>query len=155
MFDNLLFRTESGLSFLGLNSKYKNDLQLQEEMWAGGLLSLLSPQSAAVSAKNFYETYKGVERAYGMGKFIEESLSKNADINGIETFFRNMRKYDFVNSSDYEQTLNYLRDELKSAKTSKDGKTTRRWKIDTDALYKIIGPVNRNLKDANGDPIKP
>lgn len=155
MFDNLLFRTESGLSFLGLNSKYKNDLQLQEEMWAGGLLSLLSPQNAAISAKNFYETYKGAERAYGMGKFIEESLSKNADINGIETFFRNMRKYDFVNSSDYEQTLNYLRDELKSAKTSKDGKTTRRWKIDTDALYKIIGPVNRNLKDANGDPIKP
>lgn len=155
MFDNLIFRAESGASFLGLNSQYKNDMQLQEEMWSGGLLSLLSPQSAAVSAKNFYETYKGVERAYGMGKFVEESLSKNADINGMETFFRNMRKYDFVNPTDYEQTLDYLRDELKSAKTSKDGHTTRRWKIDTDALYKIVGPVNSNLKDADGNPIKP
>lgn len=155
MYDNFLFRTASGLSFLGLSSKYKNDLQLQEEMWSGGLLSLLSPQSTAVTAKNFYSAYKSAERAYGMGKFIEESLSNNADINGIETFFRNMRKYDFANPHDYQQVLNYLRDELKSAKTSKDGHTTRKWKIDTDALHKIIGPVNSNLKDEDGNPITP
>lgn len=155
MWDNLIFRTESGLSFLGLGSKYKNDLQMQEEIWAGGLLSLLSPQGAAMTAKNFHETYKGIKQAYGMGKFIEESLSNNADTNGIETFFRNMRKYDFANYSDYSQVLDFLREELKSAKTSKDGHTTRRWKIDTDAIHKIIGPINRNLKDEDGNPVKP
>lgn len=155
MIDNILYRTESGLSFLGLDSKYKNDLQLQEEMWSGGLLSLLSPQGAVMTTKNFYDTYKGVERAYGMGKFIEESLTNNSDVNNLENFFRNMRKYDFVNQNDYQQVLDFLRDELKSAKTSKDGRTTRRWKIDTDALHKIIGPVNSNLRDEEGNPIKP
>lgn len=155
MADNLLFRTQSGAAFLGLNSKYKNDLQLQEEMWSGGLLSLLSPQSSGMIAKNFYDTYKGVKQAYGMGKFIEESLQENADINGIENFYRNMRKYKFANENDYKQVLEFLREELKSAKTSSDGHTTRKWKLDTDALHKIIGPVNKNLLDEEGKPIEP
>lgn len=155
MTDNLLFRTKSGLAMLGIGSEYKNDAQLHEEMFSGGLLSLLSPQSIVMSATNVYEGYKKAEQAYGMGKFIEEALKKDADINSYERFYRNMRKYGFASSEDYDKILENVRQELKSAKENKDGTTTRKWNINTDALYKIVGPVNKELKDEDGEAIKP
>lgn len=155
MGENLLFRTETGLSFLGLNSEYKNDAQLHEEMMSGGLLSLLSGQSAVMTGINLYQAYQQSERAYGLGKYIEEALKKDADSNMYENFYRNMRKYNFMHIQDYEQLLDDVRRELKSAKTSKDGVTTRKWDINTDALYRIIGPVNNQLTDENGDPVQP
>ena len=155
MTDNLLFRTKSGLAMLGIGSEYKNDAQLHEEMFSGGLLSLLSPQSIVMSATNVYEGYKKAEQAYGMGKFIEEALRKDADINSYERFYRNMRKYGFASSEDYDKILENVRQELKSAKDNKDGTTTRKWGINTDALYKIVGPVNKELKDEDGETIEP
>lgn len=155
MTDNFLFRTKSGLAMLGIGSEYKNDAQLHEEMFSGGLLSLLSPQSIVMSATNVYEGYKKAEQAYGMGKFIEEALRKDADINSYERFYRNMRKYGFASSEDYDKILENVRQELKSAKDNKDGTTTRKWGINTDALYKIVGPVNKELKDEDGETIEP
>lgn len=155
MGENLLFRTESGLAFLGMNSEYKNDAQLHEEMMSGGLLSLLSGQSVVMNAVNAYQAYNQAERAYGLGKYIEQALQADAETNSLENFYSNMRKYGFANSQDYEQILNNIRRELKSAKTNADGTTTRKWNINTDALYKIVGPVNSELTDENGEPVKP
>ena len=155
MGENLLFRTETGLAFLGMNSEYKNDAQLHEEMMSGGLLSLLSGQSMVMNTVNAVKAYQQSEKAYGLGKYIEEALKKDAETNAYETFYRNMRKYDFKNIADYEVLLDGIRRELKSAKTNKDGTTTRKWNINTDALYKIIGPVNENLTDEDGNPVQP
>lgn len=155
MGENLLFRTETGLAFLGMNSEYKNDAQLHEEMMSGGLLSLLSGQSAVMNTVNAVKAYQQSEKAYGLGKYIEEALKKDAETNAYENFYRNMRKYDFKNIADYDVLLDGIRRELKSAKTNKDGTTTRKWNVNTDALYKIIGPVNENLTDEDGNPIRP
>ena len=154
MGENLLFRTETGLAFLGMNSEYKNDAQLHEEMMSGGLLSLLSGQSAVMNTVNAVKAYQQSEKAYGLGKYIEEALKKDAETNAYENFYRNMRKYDFKNIADYDVLLDGIRRELKSAKTNKDGTTTRKWNVNTDALYKIIGPVNENLTDEDGNPIQ-
>ncbi len=152
--DNIYNRALSGATWLGIDTQYKNDHQLGEEMWAGGLMSLLSPQGAVFGAKEIIQSHNDVKHAYGMGKYISEALSKNADIGSLEAFYRNMRKYNFADSSSYREVLDLLRDELKSGKTGKDGHTTRRYKFDTEAISQIKA-ANRNLRDEDGNPIEP
>ena len=115
--DNTWLRAKSLGAAFNLDSEYKNDQQMMEEMFAGALLPFTSPQAMVGTAHNIYEAGERVINSKKAGDYIAEALSTKDQINRNEQLFKMMRESVGRSRSHY-RVMDDIQNELKKKDAS-------------------------------------
>lgn len=115
--DNTWLRAKALGAAFNLDSEYKNDQQMMEEMYAGALLPFTSPQAMVGTAHNIYEAGERVINSKRAGDYISEALSTKDQINRNEQLFKMMRESVGGSRSHY-RVIDDLQNELKKKDAS-------------------------------------
>lgn len=115
--DNTWLRAKALGAAFNLDSEYKNDQQMIEEMYAGALLPFTSPQAMVGTAHNIYEAGERVINSKRAGDYIAEALSTKDQINRNEQLFKMMRE-SIGGSRSHYRVMDDIQNELKKKDAS-------------------------------------
>lgn len=128
--ETIKLRTDALGAWMGLNDEYKDDQQMNEEMWSGFLLSLFNPQGLIVGVPKAASRLHELNKVPKVANYLQRSLEKQDNINARREFFKNLRE-GLPSGRNWNEALDLIGNELKSVRA--DGKT-RNYNLDPLAI---------------------
>ena len=128
--ETLGLRIDALGAWMGLNDEYKDDQQMNEEMWSGFLLSLFNPQGLIVGVPKAASRLHELNKVPKVANYLQRSLEKQDNINARREFFKNLRE-GLPSGRNWNEALDLIGNELKSVRA--DGKT-RNYNLDPLAI---------------------
>lgn len=140
--ETIKLRTDALGAWMGLNDEYKDDQQMNEEMWSGFLLSLFNPQGLVVGVPKAASRLHELNKVPKVANYLQRSLEKQDNINARKEFFKNLRE-GLPSGRSWNEALDLIGDELKSVRA--DGKT-RNYNLDPLAITDgKTAPTNEDI----------